>query len=66
MLHHFSAAFGTPGSPSRPFDLTGRVGPSMWSAPITEVEILKAIMAMPKHKASGPDGLPVEFYVTFW
>lgn len=33
---------------------------------ITETEILSTINEMSNDKASGPDGLPVEFYKSFW
>ncbi|XP_078158180.1 uncharacterized protein LOC144553861 [Carex rostrata] len=33
---------------------------------ISETEVLKAIKDMPPDKASGSDGLPIEFYNCFW
>lgn len=33
---------------------------------ITEEEVFRAIKDMPVGKASGPDGLPQEFYAAFW
>ena len=38
----------------------------MLCADITEDECLSAMKAMSKNKTPGPDGLPVEFYLTFW
>ena len=33
---------------------------------ISETEIQAALSDMPKNKASGPDGFPIEFYQHFW
>ena len=33
---------------------------------ITEEECLKVLQTIGKNKSPGPDGLPVEFYITFW
>lgn len=57
---------------STPFDLTGRVGPNFsqqlahLDEDISDQEIRTALNQMPKQKASGPDGLPIEFYQRFW
>lgn len=56
----------------RPFNLSGKVGPNHTQEllsldnQITDTEVLAAINEMPSDKASGPDGLPVEFYKAFW
>lgn len=34
--------------------------------PVTEYEIRIAVQQLGKHKAPGPDGLPVEFFQRFW
>jgi hypothetical protein len=36
------------------------------TAVFTEDEVKEAVMQMERNKASGPDGLPVEFYQIFW
>ena len=36
------------------------------NTPITEDELLETIKSSSKNKAPGSDGLPVEFYCTFW
>lgn len=36
------------------------------NAPITHHEIEKAVMGMRKGRSPGPDGIPPEFYLTFW
>ena len=33
---------------------------------ITEADLLEAIKSSPKNKSPGSDGLPIEFYCTFW
>lgn len=59
---------GTPAPLSRPFDLSGKLDPQLSDQlihldyPISDPEILQAITDMPKGKASGPDGLPCEFF----
>lgn len=70
--NHFSTLLGVGPIHRRPFNLTGRVGPSLaqdltnLDAHITNIEVLRAINEMPNDKASGPDGLPIEFYRSFW
>ncbi|XP_078165205.1 uncharacterized protein LOC144559911 [Carex rostrata] len=55
-----------------PFKLTGRIGPNQadilqnLDCDISDEEIKGAIFQMPKGKASGPDGFPIEFYQFFW
>lgn len=55
-----------------PFDLTGKLGPRFdhllqhLDETISRRELLEALNQMPKQKASGPDGLPIEFYQKFW
>lgn len=57
---------------TRLFDFTGRIGPQLTMElrdldnPITKSEILKVLNDMPGGKASGPDGIPIEFYKYFW
>lgn len=54
---------------AKPFDLTGIVGQStteelfILDEAITEAEVLRECRG---GKASGPDGLPIEFYRFFW
>lgn len=38
----------------------------MLEAPLTINEIYKSLIKMPNNKSPGPDGLPAEFYKTFW
>lgn len=35
-------------------------------SPIQQQELNKAVVQMKDHKTPGPDGLPIEFYKTFW
>lgn len=72
LRNHFADLLGNAAQNDLPFDLTGRVGPN--EAPqlaaldnrITQQEVRDAIMLMPKDKASGLDGFPIEFFQHFW
>lgn len=68
---HFTNLLGKKVLNQRPFNLAGKVDAShsqelhSLDTLITENEVLAAINEMPMDKASGPDGLPIEFYRTF-
>ena len=50
-------------------NITTRVTPEhrlSLDAPLTIEELTKAITTMPLEKSPGLDGLPIEFYITFW
>lgn len=72
LLSHFRNIMGTTAPLSRPFDLSGKIGPGLeeqlWTLddPITEGKIHSSLKDMPTGKASGPDGFPIEFYQSFW
>ena len=42
------------------------VASSSCDGPLTEVELLAAVRGMARGKAPGLDGLPLEFYLSFW
>lgn len=52
--------------------LDGKVGPNLATRLrilddlITTKEVHRAVMPIPKNKASGPDGFPIEFFHKFW
>ncbi|KAG7547431.1 Reverse transcriptase domain [Arabidopsis suecica] len=39
---------------------------SKLSAAFSSQEIMEAFFSLPKHKSSGPDGFPAEFYISCW
>lgn len=69
---HFSSLLGLRNHQSLAFDLSGRVGSRIESTlscldnDITDEEIKETVFHLPKGKASGPDGLPIEFYQVLW
>lgn len=72
LTSHFKEILGKQSTQQHPFDLFGKIGPAfreelrLLDEPFTEIEVTAAVMQMPKGKASGPNGLPAEFYQAFW
>lgn len=72
IFRHYKDTLGQRRHSVVPFDITGKVGPSCHDSligldqPIIDQEVLQEINHMPKYKACGPDGIPVEFYQSFW
>lgn len=72
LFNHFNELLGTRQASQTPFDLTGRIGQqwieelSVLYDPVTEEEIKNVVFKLPEGKASGPDGLPTEFYQNYW
>lgn len=72
LLRHYKNLLGRGRNQPRPFNLEGKIGSSLvddlkhLDDDITEEEVRRAIGDMPLGKASGPDGLSIEFYKEFW
>ena len=72
LFTHYKNLLGSLDRPNIPFDLTDRIGPkltdtlSILDDNITDEEIKDAVFRLPKGKASGPDGLPTEFFQNYW